>query len=245
MVAVIPLPPLSYVEVGLVVLFVTFIEYLLPINEYLAGKHVYFYMSYASLVVISIGMFGALDYNSNIILMRAAPDGNSAHFLSLLAIVLVLYRFGYNDIIKGLSITGAFVAFHELISVGFTLITGAYGASLGITPEQALTFYSTFLFMCATIVVAYFVFDKGKTWKHMYWAMVLLVMYSMIVVFSVGAVGTLNILGPTQYFQNMLKNGVEDGSWILPSIALIVASMFGPSKHLSRLPDDISGEQKA
>lgn len=232
----VPLPPLSYVEVGFVILFIAFVERMLHTREHLMGSRAYFYASYIGLLIVTIGMFGGISYSGNILLMRTSADGNSGHVLSVLAIWLVLGRFGYKDIIKGLATAGGFVGFHEAISVGTTIIAGAYGA--GVTISQALFFYSTFFFLLSTVIIAYFVIDKRETWRPMYIGMGLLVLYSAIVVITTGAQGTLNVEGPTALFGNLMTNAIEDFSWMMPCIAIIVASLFGRQTEHLNMPLD-------
>lgn len=217
-----PSPGLNYVEYGLVILFFAFIEYKFHIRNYLITNHrrFYAYFSYFGLIGVTIGVFGGLDYTGNILLIRALNAGNSGHLLSWIAIMLIAYRFGYNDIFKGVLVAGAFAAFHEIISVGITLVIGAYGASVGITLAEALWYYSTFFFLLAAILVAYFTFTGTETWYEMKRAVIFLTIYS-IIVSSIGAIGTVDLSGPTIYFYNLDVNLIEQLSWLLPSVVLI------------------------
>jgi hypothetical protein len=229
----IPSPPLNYIEYAIGFLFVIFLDYALGIHKLLlAHRKFYFYFSYASLVAIIIGIFGGLDYTGNILLIRALNAGNSGHLISWIAIVMVACRFGYNDILKGITAAGGFAAGHEIISVSVTLITGAYGASLGITLSQALWYYSTFIVLLGAMMAAYFWFTESEYFKDLFKAMIVLTLASIIVA-SIGAVGTLNLIGPTQYFDNLDYNLVEQINWIIPAIVFVGLSLVPREKDLN------------
>jgi len=221
-------PPLNYIEYAAVFLFLAFAEYMLGLRALLL-KHqrIYSYISYFSLIIITIGIFGGLDYSGNILLIRALNAGNSGHLISWVAIMLVAYRFGYNDILKGLTIAGAFAAGHEIVSILISLAAGSYGAAQGVSLASGLWYYSTFFFLLGAILIAYFVYDGTSTASALFRSMLILTGYS-IVVASIGAVGTLNVLGPTIYFYNLDVNLIEQLSWLMPAIVFVGLSLRKP-----------------
>jgi hypothetical protein len=238
-------PPLNYVEYAFIFLFVGFLEYFIHLRRLLFGNHrkLYAYISYMSLVLMTIGIFGALDYSGNILLIRNINDSNTGHLLSWVAIMLLVYRFGYNDILKGITVGAAFAACHEIVSVLVSLIVGAYGASMGVTLSQAISFYSTFFFMLGSIMVAFFAFGGMKQIRDLSKSMGVLVIFS-IIVGSIGGVGTIDLLGPTQYFYNLNVNLIEQCSWLMPSIIFLVLSLLKREErggNINNLPQIFTG----
>lgn len=227
-----PSPGLNYVEYGMILIFFAFIEYRFHIRDYLLTNHTraYAYFSYFGLVGITIGIFGGLGYSGNILLIRALNAGNSGHLISWIAVIIVAYRYGYNDLFKGVIVAGTFASFHELISVLITLVIGAYGQEAGITLIQALWYYSTFFFLLGAFVLTYFVYTGTETWYEMKRMVVFLLGFSIIVA-SIGAISSVDLSGPTIYFYNLDVNLIEQASWLIPSIVLIGLS-FRPKESL-------------
>lgn len=222
---IVPSPSIAYLGWAMILLLVSFLQYVFDIRgRFLQHRRLYAYLSYGALVIITIGIFGGLDYSGNVLMIRAANAGNSGHLISWIAIMLIFYRFGFDDILRGAGAAAGFIALHESISVFTTMISGGYGATFGVTFSTALWNYSTFFVLLAAASIVYVAFMGNETFGPFKKAGILLLIYSLVLV-SIGGVGTINLLGQTPFFNNLDVNLQEQLSWIIPSLYLIGLSL--------------------
>jgi len=187
-------------------------------RKILMNYRIYNYVSYAGLTLITILLFGGVNYSGNPILIRISPQ-NSGHLFTWIAIMLVAWRFGYNDIINGVLTAGLFAALHEIVGVSATLITGTYGA-VTVTLLNAIEYYSAFFVLLAAIIIARVEYSGIRDIKV--WATTIVIIVYTVLWASIGYPATINLLGPTTYFNNPDVNLLESLSWLIPSIVMIM-----------------------
>jgi len=218
--AVAPPPNFDYLYESILLIIFAFIEYRFKLTSHLEGKFLYFILSYFSIIGIIIGTVLFINWDENILLIRTVGIGNSGHILSWFAVISVCAYFGYKNIIKGVVYAGAVSATHEIISVGFTFITGITGVSV----IQGLDYYSTYFVLIGALLICFFAMNGIKDIKALLVSNGALLIYSTIIFVTVGGLGTTNLTGPTNQYYNLWYNALEEISWILPAAVFILVS---------------------
>ncbi|GEM_PF-1911881 len=182
-----------------------------------------------------------VHYDANILVLRVFDIGGTlgtGHWFIWLMFAALVTRYGWDNIIQGGIVIGLVAAMHEITWYVFYYIVYPAESSL------AFVFYLPFIFLCCAFVVAYFVLAypwsvtirtriiKGPCSIVRIPTNTLVTVMAVIVVFDAlwalaGFPVTIDLVtGGTSLYLSLLDNMVENASWVIPCLILLVAPRY-------------------
>jgi len=164
-----------------------------------------------------------VSYDKNLLVLRQFDLGSvfgTGHWFTWVIMAVVLTRWGWNDIVSGLFIVGAFSALHEMVWYVFDGLT--YPGQL----EVAFWYYVPFIALGGVLVCCYVALSwKGKM-AHVpvkSWVLCLSTFFIFDALWALaGFPVTVSLTtGGTAFFGNLAVNALEDLSWVIPGMTLL------------------------
>ena len=166
-----------------------------------------------------------VHYDENILLVRAFNLGQevgTGHVFVWFILAAIFTRWGYNNLVGGFTIVGMFGALHEIVWYAFYAVV--YQSEVSGT----YLFYLPFMVLGLSLTVSYVVLSRNGSIPTVDKRTLLTIAIFFIVLDSMWAVGGFPVTvdlahGNTPLFYNLTVNLVENYSWVVPAIPLIIA----------------------
>ena len=166
-----------------------------------------------------------VNYDANILILRVFNFGGTfgaGHWFIWLMFAALATRYGYNNIVQGGVVIGLLAAIHEITWYVFYYLVYPYESSL------AFVFYLPFIFLCCAFVVAYIVLSRNGSMITLP-KNTLVTVVAVTVVFDAlwalaGFPVTIDLVtGGTSLYGSLIVNMVENMSWIVPCLIVLLA----------------------
>lgn len=170
-----------------------------------------------------------VKFDANLLVLRAFNFvGNglgTGHYLTWVVIALVVTVWGWDNILAGVLIVGLYSALHEAFWYAFYFV--AYPGQF----VQTFPFYLPFVYLGACLSVGYVLLAHHKSIPSVPTRAILEMLALFIVIDAMwllaGFPVTISLTtGGTEYFTNLFVNLIEDNSWVVPAVPLVVAGIL-------------------
>ncbi len=160
-----------------------------------------------------------LYQGENILLVRVFQNihPNYGHWLTWLAVLLVYAKYGWKDVFKGSFTTGVLVAFHEwLWYISYFIV------HTPAVDRLVLHYYFPFLILISAMLAMYFVHVRTLPKRKIYELLAVLVVYYFLWIAAGFPLTLDNITGVTPFYYSLTVNMIEDTSWLIPAVVMII-----------------------
>lgn len=169
-----------------------------------------------------------VKYDTNLLLLRVFNIGVSlgtGHWFFWLMAAALVTVYGWDNIVSGIMVVGLLSALHEPIWYLFYYLV--YPAETA----QAFLFYLPFVFLCGAMLIAYFVLSHNGSIVKIPTSTLLQVFLIMVVFHALWALAGFPvsidlITGGTQYYLSLSIALIENLSWVIPGLVLLVAGIL-------------------
>jgi hypothetical protein len=169
-----------------------------------------------------------VKFDANLLVLRAFNFvGNglgTGHYLTWVVIALVVTVWGWDNILAGVLVVGLYSALHEAFWYVFYFV--AYPGQFSVT----FPFYLPFVYLGACLSIGYVLLSHHRSIPSIPTKAILEMVALFIVIDAMWLVAgfpvTISLTtGGTQYFLNLMVNLIEDNSWVVPAVPLVVAGL--------------------